>query len=70
MVRDKYVFSLITSAYKIYEDKNTIDAIPTVDDTLYNLQQPGAKVNGITGYYHGYKVFRDDTLEFGEVEIR
>lgn len=28
------------------------------------------KSNGLMGYYQGYKVFRDDTLSFGEVEIR
>lgn len=54
----------------LFMNKNTIDAIPTVDDTLYNLHQVCAKVNGIAGYYCGHKVFRDDTLDFGEVEIR
>ncbi len=28
------------------------------------------KTNGLIGYYQGYKCFRDDTLCFGEVEIR
>ena len=54
----------------LFMNKSTIEAIPTVDDTLYNLRQICAKVNGIAGYYCGYKVFRDDTLDFGEVEIR
>lgn len=28
------------------------------------------RTNGLIGYYQGYKCFRDDTLCFGEVEIR
>ena len=54
----------------LFMNKSTIDAIPTVDDALYNFRQVCAKINGIAGYYHGYKVFRDDSLSFGEVEIR
>ena len=54
----------------LFMNKNTIDAIPTVDDTLNQLRQISAMVNGLTGHYCGYKVFRDDTLEFGEVELR
>jgi hypothetical protein len=54
----------------LFMNKNTIDAIPTVDDTLHNLYEITAMVNGLIGYYCGYKIFRDDTLDFGEVEIR
>lgn len=54
----------------IFMNKSTLDAIPTMYDTLYSLRQVCAKVNGIAGYYNGYKVFRDDSLSFGEVEIR
>lgn len=54
----------------LFMNKNTIDAIPIANDTLYNLRQICATVNGIAGYYCGYKIFRDDTLDFGEVEIR
>lgn len=54
----------------LFMNKSTIDVIPTDDDVLDNLRQVCANVNGIAGYYCGYKVFRDDTLDFGEVEIR
>lgn len=54
----------------LFMNKNTFDAIPIVNADFYNLSQFRAKLNGITGYYHGCKVFRDDTLDFGEVEIR
>lgn len=53
----------------LFMNKSTLDSIPTVDNTLYNIQQVCEKVNGIVGYYHGYKVFRDDSLSFGEVKI-
>ena len=53
----------------LFMNKSTIDAILIIDDPLYNLQKNCEKVDGIAGYY-GYKVFRDDTLNFGEVEIR
>lgn len=42
-----------------YPDFNSLD-------TILSLK----KYNGLIGYYQGYKVFRDDTLSFGEVEIR
>lgn len=67
---DKYKCSTGETNPYLFMNKSTIDAIPTVDDTLYNLQQICAKVSGIVGYYCDYKVFRDDTLDFGEVEIR
>ena len=51
-------------------NKSTIDAIPAVDNTMSNLRQIDSEVNGIIGCLHGYKIFRDDTLEFGEVKIR
>lgn len=54
----------------LFMNKNTIDAIPTADDLLSNHRKTTAIVNGIVGCYCGYKVFRDDTLDFGEVEIR
>ena len=30
----------------------------------------GAQSSSMCGYFHGYKVFCDNTLKFGEVEIR
>lgn len=51
----------------IFMSKNTIEAISTVEVCPYTLH---AKPHEIAGYYCGYKVFRDDTLDFGEVEIR
>lgn len=67
---DRYVRLTGETNPYLFMNQNTINAIPTVDDTLYNLRQINAKVNGIAGYYQGYKIFRDDTLDFGEVEIR
>jgi len=54
----------------LFMNKRTVDAIATVDDNIYCPWQIRGNVNGITGYYHGYKVFRDDSLDFGDVEIR
>ena len=67
---DKYQHCTGETNPYLFMNKSTIDAIPTVDDPIYNIQQICAKVNGITGCYRGYKVFRDDSLDFGEVEIR
>ena len=54
----------------LFMHKSTIDAIPVIDDTLHNLYEITVKVSGIAGCYRGYKIFRDDSLDFGEVEIR
>lgn len=54
----------------LFMRKSTIDALPSCDDVLSCLNAISANVNGLAGYYHGYKVFRDDTLDFGDVEIR
>ena len=54
----------------IFMNRNTINAIPNADTPIRYLNQIPVKVNGIVGYYQGYKVFEDNTLEFGEVEIR
>ena len=54
----------------IFMNRNTINAIPPVDTPIHYLNQISAKANGIVGYYQGYKIFEDNTLEFGEVEIR
>lgn len=57
----------------LFMRKDTLNAIlnecPTVDDTLEHYQIR-AKVNGVAGYYCGCKVFEDNTLKLGEVEIR
>ena len=67
---DKYKIATGETNPYLFMNKSTIDAIPITNDTLYNLNQVCAMVNGIAAYYCGYKVFRDDTLDFGEVEIR
>ena len=68
---DEYQCSTGETNPYLFMNKSTIDAIPTVDDAIIrNINQALAKINGIAGYYHGYKVFRDDSLSFGEVEIR
>lgn len=67
---DKYQCHTGETNPYLFMNKSTIDAIPTVDDTLHDLYQITAKINGLIGYYQGYKIFRDDTLDFGEVEIR
>lgn len=58
----------------LFMGKDTINAIlnecPTTDGILEHYNQIRAKVNGVAGYYCGCKVFEDNTLKFGEVEIR
>lgn len=56
----------------LFMNKNTLDIIPppAVDDTLSLIKKVCVKADGVVGCYLGYKVFRDDSLKFGEVEIR
>lgn len=54
----------------LFMSKNTFNAIPITDDSLHQFGQINAIISGTLGYYCGYKVFEDNSLEFGEVEIR
>ena len=68
---DEYQYSTGETNPYLFMNQSTIDVIPTVDDAIIrNMNQVLAKINGFAGYYHGCKVFRDDSLSFGEVEIR
>ena len=67
---DEYKISTDETNPYLFMNESTINVIPNADDTLYDLNQICAKVNGIAGYYSGYKIFKDDSLDFGEVEIR
>ena len=53
----------------LFMNKNTIDEL-----ILHVGYKPdgllGAQSSSMCGYFHGYKVFCDNTLSFGEVEIR
>lgn len=67
---DQYVEATGETNPYLFMHKHTIDALPTFNDTLSCLRSITAVVNGLAGYYCGCKVFRDDTLAFGDVEIR
>lgn len=54
----------------LFMSKSTLDAMPINNDILHNIQEVCVKANGVAGCCFGYKVFRDDSLSFGEVEIR
>ena len=69
---DKYrYFNSETNPY-LFMSIHTFDVISasSIDDITFDMNQSRAIANGITGYYHGYKIFRDDTLGFGEIEVR
>lgn len=65
---DKYQYSTGNTNPYLFMSQSTINAI--TEYSFDNLCQGCTKANGIVGHYCGYKVFRDDTLNFGEVEIR
>lgn len=67
---DEFICTTGESNPYLFMNENTIKALPNVDNAPYNLGQIYAKANGVVGCYCGYKIFRDDTLYFGEVEIR
>ena len=53
----------------LFMNKDTIDElISIVDYSPDGLW--GDQSSSMCGYFHGYKVFCDNTLKFGEVEIR
>lgn len=60
----------------IFVNKETLDQIKAAiyDELLRNcddaIQLKLKYTNGLVGYYQGYKVFEDNTLGFGEVELR
>ena len=53
----------------IFINKDTIDELNLQvgykPDGLWSTQS-----SSMCGYFHGYKIFCDNTLKFGEVEIR
>ena len=65
---EEYSIVNMTEPY-IFMNKDTIDEL---------ISQVGCKPDGLwgtqsscmCGYFHGYKVFCDNTLSFGEVEVR
>ena len=65
---EEYYAINMTKPY-IFMNKKTIDElilqVGYKPDGLW-----GAQSSSMCGYFHGYKVFCDNTLSFGEVEIR
>ena len=65
---EEYSVINITKPY-IFMNKDTIDELISLagykPDGLW-----GAQSSCMCGYFQGYKVFCDNTLSFGEVEIR
>lgn len=60
---------------KIFASNETLDALskPYVQDMKRIEFVDGgvlAKVEGLIGEYQGYKMFEDNVLEFGEIELR
>lgn len=56
----------------LFMNQSTFDGVSVAVETTYgdDLCDIAAKLDGIAGYYCGYKVFKDNTLKFGEIEIR
>ena len=60
---------------KIFASNGTLDALskPYVQDMKRIEFVDGgvlAKAEGLIGEYQGYEMFEDNTLEFGEIELR
>lgn len=67
----KYIMQTGETNPYIFMSKDTSDAIDEAFPTLC-LLEPCHKVNcqGKIGYWEGYRIFIDDNLKFGIVEIR
>lgn len=53
----------------LFMNKDTIDEL--ISQTSCKPDIPwGVQSNNMCGYFRGYKIFCDNTLKFGEVEIR
>ena len=65
---EEYSVINMTKPY-IFMNKDTIDELISLvgydSDGLW-----GSQSSHICGHFHGYKLFCDNTLSFGEVEIR
>ena len=65
---EEYSIIHMTNPY-LFMNKDTIDELISIvgysPDGLF-----GSQSNYMCGYFQGHKVFGDNTLNFGEVEIR
>ena len=52
----------------IFANKDTINKL--VDQCKASVFDNARTSSGLVGYYLGNKVFEDDTLKFGEIELR
>lgn len=52
----------------IFANKDTINRL--ADQCKVSVFENARTSNGLVGYYLGNKVFEDDTLKFGEIELR
>lgn len=62
---DRYLNSNKEEPY-IFMNEDTVDAITYTPEVIPRTHYK----NGVVGKYCGYKVFLDNDLKFGEVEIR
>ena len=72
---DKYVNENQQKPY-IFMHNDTAKALMNVLETkrsdakLLLLEKLNAELNGIAGYYNDCKIFKNNALEYGEVEIK
>lgn len=65
---EEYYAINMTKPY-LFMNKDTIDELISIVDYSPNGLF-GSQSNDMCGYFQGHKVFCDNTLKFGEVEIR
>lgn len=66
---DEYVRKNNESPY-IFMNEDTADAIAYTYEVIPHTHRNVTYKNGIVGRYCGYKVFLDNDLKLGEIEIR
>ena len=65
---DGYIHKTGETNPYIFMNRDTADAITC--DVIPHIHISANRLSGVMGRYCGYKVFMDNELKFGEVEIR
>lgn len=65
---DEYMFETGEANPYLFMSKKTFAAMTNV--TMDNITFDFISFDGAIGKYHGYKIYANNELDFGEVEIR
>jgi hypothetical protein len=67
---EKYCIAKETTTPYLFMNQETIDKLPTESSKPFYYLNTATSTMGYIGQFCGCKVFRDNSLRYGEVEIR